>query len=310
MFDTILAFLSRDDLGQLFFGEVIPPALIVIMFGMGLALTPKDIKRVIVFPKAAAIGLTAQLVMLPAIAFALVWLFEPAPAMAVGAIILAACPGGVTSNAYVFSARADIALSITLTAVASFITVFSIPLLTYAALNLYFQDGQIPQLDFWDTVRRLAVLTILPVGAGMAINWRWPERAAKAVEIFRKISFALLVSILIAATIGSYNDLKNNIVEIGLLALTLNLSGMALGYLLSRRFGLSAVQTLTITFEVGVQNLALASVVALAILKRPDLFVFTLIYSLSMKTCALSLLALAPRLMRGAKPEVYGSRTT
>ena len=124
--------------------RVVPLALIVVMAGLGLSLTPADFRRVIVFPKAAAVGLAAQLIGLPLTAFALGYLLAPSPAIAVGAVILAACPSGVTSNAYSFAARADVALCVTLSAVTSIITVFTIPFLTYFALQTFYEQGQVP----------------------------------------------------------------------------------------------------------------------------------------------------------------------
>jgi len=122
------------ELVELFFTVVVPVGLVLMMTGMGLALSPADLKNVIVFPKAAAIGLGGQLLLLPLISFLLAVLLAPTPAVAVGAVILAACPGGVTSNGFVFASRGDLALSITLTAVTSILTVFTIPLLTALAM--------------------------------------------------------------------------------------------------------------------------------------------------------------------------------
>lgn len=296
-FNQLLGYFQAQRLDQLFFSEVIPPALIIIMFGMGLSLEIADLKRIVKFPKAVAVGLSGQLILLPMLAFLLVALFKPSPAVAVGAIILAACPGGVTSNAYVFTARADLALSVVLTAAASLVTVFTIPLLTIFALDTFMAGAGNVRLDFWLTVWTLAKLTIIPVGAGMTARMIWPAAAVRAVEVFRKISLALLIAIIIAAIIGAAEDFRKNLAQAGAIAVALNLAAMSMGYLLARVFKLSRIQSVTITFEVGVQNLALAALVTLAVLQRPDLFVFTAIYSLVMKMTAFSLLAASGRLM-------------
>ena len=107
------------DLVTLFYTKAIPIGLIVVMAGMGLSLKVDDIKRVILFPRAAAIGLCGQLLLLPILAFLIGWLISPSPEVAMGLILLAACPGGATSNAYVFASRADVALSVTLTGLTS-----------------------------------------------------------------------------------------------------------------------------------------------------------------------------------------------
>lgn len=280
-----------------FFSDVIPPALVVLMFGMGMSLSVTDLTRVVAMPKAVILGLSGQLLLLPLIAFALVWLLEPAPVVAIGAIILAACPGGITSNAYVFSARGDLALSITLTAVASFVTVFTIPLFTNFALDEFLSEQAVVHLDFWETVWRLARLTILPVALGMALKALKPDWARPAVELFRRITFIALVVIVIVALFGVIRDFAKNFAAAGLIAAFLNLIAMASGFFLARAGRLSAVQSMTITFEVGVQNLALAALVTLTLLQRPDLFIFTLVYSVVMKITAFSLLALAPRIV-------------
>ncbi len=127
---------------EILYSIVIPSVLLSVMVGLGLTLTVADFKRVIAMPKAVVIGLTSQIILLPLLAFVLAFFLAPTPELAVGAIILAACPGGVTSNAYVFAARADLALSVTLTAVASFVTVFTIPLLTSLALRFFSQQGE------------------------------------------------------------------------------------------------------------------------------------------------------------------------
>ena len=141
------------DIVQFFYVEVIPIGLWLIMFGLGMSLTLGDIKHVFVDVKAATIGLAGQLILLPALGFLLVEILSPAPAIAVGLIILTACPGGVTSNAYVFASRGDLALSVSLTGISSFITVFTIPIWTFLALDLYYTQGSIPEIPVLDMVK-------------------------------------------------------------------------------------------------------------------------------------------------------------
>ncbi len=297
LYANIVEYVRATPADQLFFEQVIPPGLFVIMFGMGLTLTLADLKRIVVYPRAVTIGLVGQLLCLPILAFTIAAIFQPAPFIAVGLILLAACPGGVTSNAYVFAARGDVALSVTLTTIASFITVFTIPMLTYFALSLYFEQGQVLALEFWPTVEKLARLTILPVGLGMLSRVLWPAWATRSSEVFRRVALAFLIAIIIVAVIGGFEKIMQNIAAAGLMALTLNVSAVALGYALARGFKLSKIQSVTIVFEIGVQNLSLAALVAFSILKRPELFIFTLVYSLIMKISALTLLAFAGRIL-------------
>lgn len=287
---------------RIFFTTVIPIGLIIIMTGMGLSLTVNDLKRVIFIPKAAMIGLFGQLLLLPALAFTLVAFFSPSSVTAVGIIILAACPGGVTSNAYVFASRADVALSVTLTGMTSIVTVFTIPLLTYLALQIHFQSGDIPELQIIKMISKLATLTILPIAGGMLIRTIWPDFASKLVGPMRKIALALLIILILGGAIMSIETIRSSLLEAGGIALALNLLSMCMGYAIARYFHLSIKQTITITYELGVQNIAVALTVIYTILEQPPLAVTILIYALIMKATALGFLVIARRLL--AKQEL------
>lgn len=277
---------------------VIPAVLLSVMVGLGLTLTVADFKRVIAFPKAAVIGLTSQIVLLPLLAFAIALLLAPTPEIAVGAIILAACPGGVTSNAYVFAARADLALSVTLTAVASFITVFTIPLLTYLALQAFIQQGELPDLPMLQMFRMLVMFTIIPLAVGMTCNTLWPDFAQSVVEkLLRRVTVGILVFVIVTAAIASYDAIRENFLQAGLLVLGLNLLSMGMGYGLSRSFKLPIGQVISITYEVGVQNLSLALLVTLVILESPLLAITTLLYAVVMPVIALGFLVIARRML-------------
>jgi len=281
--------------------RVVPLALIVVMAGLGLSLTPADFKRVIVFPKAAAVGLAAQLIGLPLTAFALGYLLAPSPAIAVGAVILAACPSGVTSNAYSFAARADVALCVTLSAVTSIITVFTIPFLTYFALQMFYEQGQVPALPVGQMLGTLVTVTIVPVAAGMIVRAVAPGLAGRALEPLRRIVLVLLIVVLSAAAASSYAVIRANLASAGLLVVAMNLFTMAMGYGAARLARLPAAQAVTITYEVGIQNLALALLITLTILRSPDLAVAALLYAVVMPATALAFLPVARRIMAQAE---------
>jgi bile acid:Na+ symporter, BASS family len=279
--------------------EVVPWVLRLVMLGLGLSLTLADFRRVFVYPKAATIGLVAQLVGLPLTAFALTLLFGPAPAIAVGLVILAACPSGVTANAYTFAARADVPLCVTLSAVTSIITVFTIPFLTYLALQMFYETGQMPELPVLGMLRQLILLTLVPVAIGMLVRWRWPAFAERAVEPIRKAVLWLLIIVLVLAALSSIDVIRDNIASAGALVVTMNVLTMALGYGLARMFKLPVAQVVTITFEVGVQNLALALAITLRILQAPELAVAALLYAVVMPATALAFVSIARRMMSG-----------
>jgi len=277
--------------------RIVPLALIVVMAGLGLSLTPADFRRVMVFPKAVAVGLAAEMIGPPVTAFVLGYLLAPTPAIAVGAVILAACPNGVTSNAYSFAARADVALCVTLSAITSIITVFTVPFLTYLALVAFFEQGQIPSLPIAQMLSTLIIVTILPVAGGMIVRAMAPRFAGRLLEPMRKMVMVLLVVVLSAAAVSSYSVIRDNLASAGVLVVTMNLFTMALGYASARAARLSAQQAVTITYEVGIQNLALAMLITLTILRLPELAVSALLYAVVMPATALAFLPLARRLI-------------
>ncbi len=156
----------------------LPLALFIIMLGMGLGLTGDDFRRVLIEPKAVLIGLTAQLIMLPLVGFLLVGLFPLSPELAVGVIVLSACPGGPTSNLVTYLVQGNVALSITLTAISSLITVFTIPLVVNFAMQSFMGGAVALQLPFLSTVVQIAVITLIPVALGMALHRFLPEFAS------------------------------------------------------------------------------------------------------------------------------------
>ena len=267
------------------------------MIGLGLSLTLVDFKRIIVFPKAVTIGLIAQLVGLPAAAFGLSLLFGAPPAIAVGLVILAACPSGVTANAYTFASRADVPLCVTLSALTSVITVFTIPFFIDLALRMFYGEGQIKQISPIGMLTSLMTFTLLPLVIGMVLRALFPEMAEAAVESIRKVVLYLMMLVLLLGIISSYQDLLEHFATAGPLVVVMTLLTRGFGYGAAKYFGLPMPQVVTITFEVGVQNLALAFAITFNILQRPDLAVAGLIYAVIMPAAALGFVAIARRLL-------------
>jgi len=236
------------------------------------------------------------LLLLPAIAFLLAFILNPAPVIAIGLILLAACPGGITSNAYVFASRGDIALSVTLTTIASMFTVFTMPLLAWMALTTFAEGSEIVNVPIANMMRNLAQLTILPIIIGMVIRKYKPDFANRMVEPVRKMAIGILIMVIVANTWFSIDTLKQYIFQAGIAALILNISCMTMGYGLARFFKLNTDQTISITYEVGLQNLSLALVLANTLLGVPAYAAVTLIYGFFMKFTALSFMAYARKL--------------
>ncbi len=262
----------------------LPLALFIVMLGMGLGLVPQDFRGVWLYPKAVLIGLLSQLVMLPIVGFIVASLFPLTPELAVGVMILAACPGGATSNMVTYLARGHVALSITLTAISSLITVFTIPAVINLAMRVFLSEGTALQLPFGATVLQLAIITIIPVTLGMALRRYAPHWAAKTESWVKWASILFLGLIIVGLLVQQRDTVMDLIAQVGLVTLVLNLTAMALGYGMARLGQLDHASTKAITAEVGIQNGTLAIAIASAptLLNQPVLAIPAAIYSLVM----------------------------
>lgn len=262
----------------------LPLALFIIMLSMGLGLTVGDFKRVLVEPKAVILGLIAQLILLPVLGFILAIIFPLPPQLAVGVMILAACPGGPTSNLVTYLIRGNIAISITLTAVSSLITVFSIPIVVKLSMQYFMGEEAALQLSFLNTVVQIAVITIIPVSLGMLLHYYLPEFAAKMEKMVKWLSLFFLSLIIVGLLIKERDNVVSFFIQVGWVTLTLNVVSMALGYGLATASKLDTKDARAIAVEVGIQNGTLAIAVASAptLLNMPTMAIPAAIYSLLM----------------------------
>ncbi len=260
----------------------LPLALAIIMFGMGLSLTPGDFKRILVYPKAVAIGLCNQLILLPLIAFLLILLFGLEREAAVGVMILSACPGGATSNLITHLAKGDSALSITLTGFSSLITVLTIPFVVNFSLNYFIAGGEIQQLNIVGTVITVLLITAIPVAIGMIVLEKSPDFAARLDKPFRKISVVFFVLIVFAAIFKEKENIVQYFIDAGPVTLALNVCTLGVGYLSGMLLGLSKKQSTTIAIESGIQNATLGITVAATLLLNPAMTIPSVIYGLLM----------------------------
>ncbi|MFV1998584.1 MAG: bile acid:sodium symporter family protein [Acidiferrobacterales bacterium] len=273
---------------ELVFTVILPIGLVLVMAGMGLSLTPNDLKRVFVFPRAGLIGLGGQLLMVPAIAFVLIAIYQPPPAIAIGAVLMAACPGGITSNGYTFASRGDAALSVTLTAISSAVTVFTMPLLIYIALQMFSVNGEKVAMSISQVMGTLFLLAVLPVGSGMLVRYRWPEFTLRLIEPMRNVTLGMLILIIVISVVTGWSTIRENFADTALVAFSLNIIAMGLGHTIARLARLPEDQVIAITFEIGIQNLSLALTVAMVLLERPDIAAFALVYAMSAKLTSIS----------------------
>jgi BASS family bile acid:Na+ symporter len=261
---------------------VIPICLFLIMMGMGLTLVVNDFKRVVKFPKAVSIGLANQLIMLPLIGFALANIMPLRPEYAVGVMLLVLCPGGTTSNLFTFLAKGDVALSVTMTAIASVITVFTIPIVLSFSLVYFMGAGTEFQLPIAKTMISLFVITILPISIGMIIKRYKPKLADSSQVLVSRFGVTFLAMLVVFLSYVQRDIIVDAFVNTGPVSLILNLVTMALGYFSSKLLGLNLAQRTSITMEVGLQNSTLSIFMALTLLSNYDMSMTPAIYTLIM----------------------------
>ena len=261
---------------------IIPICLFLIMMGMGLTLVTNDFKRVLKYPKAVGIGLTNQLILLPIIGFALANIMPLRPEYAVGVMLLVLCPGGTTSNLFTYLAKGDVALSVTMTAIASVITVFTIPIVLSFSLIYFMGSGSAFELPVLKTVLTLVLLTIVPISIGMLIK-RYAPRVADRSQVYVSRFGVLFLTFLVLFLGYVQRDIiVDAFIATGPVSIILNLSTMALGYYSSKWFGLNLAQRTSITLEVGLQNSTLSIFMALTLLSNYDMSMMPAIYTLVM----------------------------
>jgi len=262
--------------------QIIPICIFLIMMGMGLTLTLADFKRVLSYPKAVSIGLINQLLFLPIIGFSLANLMQLEPEYAVGVMLLVLCPGGTTSNMFSHLAKGDVALSVTLTAVASLITVFSIPIVLSYSLIHFMGEGKEFQLPIMATIFSLMKLTIVPICIGMMIRRFNRPLADKAQSYVSRFGIIFLTVLILFLLYIQKDIVVPALIATGPVSILLNISTMLLGYYSSKLFKLNAAQTRSITIEVGLQNSTLSMFMALSILANYKMSFTPAIYTLIM----------------------------
>jgi len=257
-------------------------SLIIIMFGMGLSLTVEDFKRVFIEPKAMLIGLVNQLVLLPMVGFILISIFELKPEIAIGVIILVACPGGPTSNLISHLAKGDTALSISLTAISSFVTILTIPFVINLGLNMVYGSNADIQLDVPGTMLQVFIVVIIPVSLGMLIKAKKEVFALRMENPVRKASGIIFALVLAGVIFKEKDNIGSYFAQAGIVTLTLNVVTMALGFFGSSFLKLSRKQTISISIESGIQNGTLAIAIATGVMLNSEYAIAPAIYGLLM----------------------------
>ena len=267
---------------SLFTTVLLPLALAIMMLGMGLSLVPEDFRRITRYPKAVAVGVVCQIVLLPLIGALIALVVPMQPELAVGLIVLAVCPGGPSSNLVTYLAKGDVALSVTLTAVSSIITVFTIPLFTNLALQHFLGERAAIALPIGSTMLQIFLITLLPTAIGMAIRHQFPGSARRLEKPMSRLAVGLLALIIVLLLMREGSKLPGFLVQVGIGVVLLNLLATLAGFLAGKLFQLPLAQQICIAIEVGIQNGTLAIAITAGLLNNPDMAVPAAIYSLLM----------------------------
>jgi len=271
---------------------VLGSCLFIIMFGMGLSLTLMDFRRVFNRPKAILIGLVNQIILLPIVAYLLLVIFDMRAEIAVGVMILAACPGGSTSNLITHLAKGDTALSVSLTAISSVITIFTIPLIIQFGLDKFLNEAQQIDLDEIKIIAQLFIIIIVPIGLGMLIRAKKTKFANRMERPVKIASGSLLFLVIVALLIKERANIPVYFVEAGFLIILLNFLTVGMGFGTSKLFGLGIKESISISIETGIQNGTLAIAIATGVIGNTQFAVAPSLYGVLMYLAGFLIIAI------------------
>jgi len=236
---------------------IAPFALAFIMLGLGLGLTVQDFLRVIKVPKDFLIGFICQLILLPLVAFGLIKLLNTSSEIAIGVILIAAAPGGVTSNVFTKFANGDVALSIALTAIISLVSIISVPFIVFTSMDFFEIDIQ-KEVSMIGISLKMFLVVTMPVIIGMLIRHFAKEFVISQALLIQRISVILFVLVFTAIYMEEWDNIISYFVDAGLIALTLNIIMMIIGFYVAKFFVSGVAQQKCISIECGLQNGTLA----------------------------------------------------
>jgi len=236
---------------------IAPFALAFIMLGLGLGLTVQDFLRVIKVPKDFLIGFICQLILLPLVAFGLIKLLNTSSEIAIGVILIAAAPGGVTSNVFTKFANGDVALSVSLTAIISLVSIISVPFIVFTSMDFFEIDIQ-KEVSMIGVSLKMFLVVTMPVIIGMLIRHFAKEFVISQALLIQRISVILFVLVFTAIYMEEWDNIISYFVDAGLIALTLNIIMMIIGFYVAKFFVSGVAQQKCISIECGLQNGTLA----------------------------------------------------
>jgi len=275
--------------------KIAPISLALIMFGLGMSLTIQDFLRVIKVPKDFLVGFICQLILLPLIAFALIKLLNTPTVLALGVMLIAAAPGGVTSNILTKFADGDVALSISLTAIISLISIITVPFIVFLSIDLLNIDYIAKEISMLAISLKMFFVVTIPVIMGMLIRHFAVNFVIKNILVIQRISISLFVLIFIAIYIEEWDNIVSFILQAGIIALTLNIVMMVVSFYVAKFFASGVAQQRCISLECGLQNGTLAVFVGTQLFDEMVYIVPTAAYALVMMITSLIFLFILKR---------------
>ena len=252
--------------------KIAPIILALIMLGLGLGLRFEDFARVFKSPKDFFVGFFSQLIILPLVAYLLIIILRTPPEIAIGVMIIAAAPGGVTSNILTKFANGDVALSISLTAVISLISIITVPLIIFTSADMFGIKEVSQNISMTGIAIKMFLVVTVPVIFGMIIRKFAENFVASKVEIFNKLNIIFFIIFFIAAFYEEKENIINFIIQAGLIALILNISMMVIAYYIAKVFTSGIKQMKCIALECGLQNGTLALFVSTQIFGKDIIY--------------------------------------
>ena len=277
---------------------IVMPILLVLMFLLGTDLDKKAFEGVTKNPRAILVGMTGQIILLPLIAFLIAWALKLPPVYFMGITLIACCPGGSSSNVFSMLAKGDVALSVTLTAISSIVTLFTLPfIMEIVATFVSDQSGAIISLPVGKLLIQNVVLFLVPMLLGIALKKFRPETAKKVNKALSKVAFPALIVLALTFFLQYTKEIFDNFALLGLAATALILAAMLCSSLLSRAGNFGKAVRRTIVIEVGMQNAAQAIAIATSpfIFDSGEMAIPAIIYALMMNVVLLIYVAIVKR---------------
>ncbi len=285
--------------GNLVVTQLLVVALALVMFGLGLSLSTQDFTRLLRHPKAVVIALALQIILLPLACYLLIVALNVPPLFAVGLMLLAASPGGISANLFSHLFGGNVAMNISLTAINTVLSIITLPVISNWAINTFAKTGQVVPLQTGKVVE-VIVIVLVPVFIGMWVRTWKPGFAASSEKPMKIFSAVVLAVVAIGALLKEWQALSTSFASVGPAVVAFNIISLLAGYYLSRIAGLDKPMSTAISYEIGIHNSTLAIFIALAVLNNFQLALPAAIYSVSMYVTATLFGLLVLR--RGATP--------